>query len=273
MLSQRVRTAIVLLVIFFGVLFSGSALLIKLLLGIGVALAAWEWAGLSRIQTLTVKVFYTTVISLLFGTLSFLLTSSDYFIVYLSGVGWWCIATIMVILFQSGRKVLPDTVIVSLIIGILILIPASVTLVTLYEGANGLNLFIIFFLLIWLVDSAAFFVGRKLGKHKLANIVSPGKSWEGFFAGIIVSLLFAIILAILDYLPDYHLAYLALLFIITTIFSVVGDLFESMFKRSINIKDSGNLLPGHGGILDRIDSITAAAPFYGLGLWLLENHR
>lgn len=270
MLKKRILTALILLAVFFGVVFSGSALLLKSLFAVCILLAAWEWAGLSRLSNKTGRTIYAVVNTMVFLILCQVTRHSD-LMVYLTGVGWWGIATIMIIAFQSGKNILPGRMEIRLFVGLLVLLPAAISLTGLYEKTDGISLFVIFFILIWLVDSAAFFAGSKLGKHKLACNVSPGKSWEGFIAGLVMAAILVPLLVLTHVIADRHLYYLSVLFVLTAAFSVVGDLFESMLKRDVNIKDSSNLLPGHGGILDRIDSITSAAPIYMLGLWLLEN--
>lgn len=127
------------------------------------------------------------------------------------------------------------------------------------------------FLLVWGADSGAYFVGRKLGKRKLAPDVSPNKSIEGLFGGI-ATVAVVIICVQSTYLHlsfTQHILFL-LLSIVTVFSSVLGDLFESMIKRRAGIKDSGRILPGHGGVLDRIDSLLAAAPVFAAGIYVLK---
>lgn len=123
-------------------------------------------------------------------------------------------------------------------------------------------------LLVWGADIGAYFSGKRFGRRKLAVAVSPGKSWEGFYGGLASSLLLTLLAGLyFDWAArDLLLALLGAALVVAI--SVVGDLTESMFKRQAAIKDSSNLLPGHGGVLDRIDSLTAAVPMFAVLLWL-----
>jgi len=132
----------------------------------------------------------------------------------------------------------------------------------------GLVLFVL--VLIWVADSAAFFVGRRFGRHKLASRVSPGKSWEGVAGGLLAVVLLAAGIAVANQPAiESPLLFVILSFAVAAA-SVLGDLVESLFKRRAGVKDSGTLIPGHGGVLDRIDSLTAAGPFFAAG-WLLSG--
>ena len=127
------------------------------------------------------------------------------------------------------------------------------------------------FLLVWGADSGTYFVGRKFGHKKLAPNVSPNKSLEGLYGGVVTSMLIVITVALLylDMSFAEHILFL-ILSVVTVFSSVLGDLFESMIKRRAGIKDSGRILPGHGGVLDRIDSLLAAAPIFAAGMYVLK---
>ncbi|MCO8041758.1 phosphatidate cytidylyltransferase [Acinetobacter bohemicus] len=152
----------------------------------------------------------------------------------------------------------------------IILISAAVTAIfSVWQNSPWWLMYL--FLLVWGADSGAYFVGRKFGKKKLAPNVSPNKSVEGLYGGIVTSMLIVIAVASLYLEMTWaELSLFLILSIVTVFSSVLGDLFESMIKRRAGIKDSGRILPGHGGVLDRIDSLLAAAPIFATGIYILK---
>jgi phosphatidate cytidylyltransferase len=146
-----------------------------------------------------------------------------------------------------------------------VIVPCYLSLVWLHGQRPWMVMYVL--LLIWVADSAAFFVGRRFGRHKLAARVSPGKTWEGVVGGLGgVAILASGVTVAVGNLPMAP-ATLVALSVLVGAASVVGDLVESLFKRRAGVKDSGTLIPGHGGVLDRIDSLTAAGPCFAAG-WL-----
>ncbi len=177
----------------------------------------------------------------------------------------------LVACYQMNKSINLSSRIMKAIIGGVILIPAWLSLILIHLNKSGVSLMLFLFFLIWLADSAAYFSGRRFGSKKLASNVSPGKTWEGVYGALIVSLLFGASYAFYADMKNIVAVYFILLVLITASFSILGDLVESMFKRMAGIKDSSNILPGHGGVLDRIDSLTSAAPVFFAGLWAMER--
>jgi phosphatidate cytidylyltransferase len=150
--------------------------------------------------------------------------------------------------------------------GLVVLLPSWWLLVTLHATARGPALSLTLMSIVWAADVGAYGFGRWLGRRKLAPAVSPGKTWEGVSGGVFVAALVAAGAAQLLSLPVGALVALG---VVTALVSVLGDLTESLFKRNVGVKDSGSLFPGHGGVLDRFDSFTAAMPLFVIGLiWL-----
>jgi len=207
---------------------------------------------------------YACAIALLF-LLSWLWTSDPkHLLILLSGgCVWWAIAFLWLVLAPERHQ--PR---LALLCGVPVLVPAFVALSRLTIAGSGFargpQIVLWLLLLVIGADIGAFFAGRNFGRRKLAPRVSPGKTWEGVIGGLCAVALVAWSGALYFHLPALPCVAFGCA---VGIFSVVGDLTESMFKRSAGLKDSGALLPGHGGILDRIDSVTAAAPLYALGLF------
>lgn len=264
-------TAIVLISILTGVVYQGSKELFTIFMGIMIFIASWEWAGLSGSTSIFSRVIYSILITAIMFVAGLELQKSQLVVISLLGTIWWCLAFILVVYCQSGKRLLPNRRIVKYILGLLVLLPASLSLIGQYSSASGPSYVLLLFTLIWTVDSTAYFIGKELGNQRLADRISPGKSWEGFISSMLVAIIPPFIFVNLRSITGMDTVFLICLCLVTAGFSAVGDLFESMIKREANRKDSGRLLPGHGGVLDRIDSLTAAAPVFVLGLWMIEG--
>ena len=268
MLERRILTALVLIPLLVGVTLWGNSLLFAILAGSFVLLAAYEWAALAGFRQLPARLAYCLVLLLALAFLFPVLDGSWVGPLLLVTSGGWCVALVLVTLYQSGRWSGTGTVTIRPVLGFLLLLPPWAGLVLLHGRDNGPELILLLLVLVWSADSGAYFSGRCWGRRKLADRISPGKTWEGVGGGLLVSQLAAVLYMQLVGTFGIDIVWLALLCIFTVIISVVGDLIESLFKRLANIKDSGSILPGHGGVLDRIDSLTAAVPLFvgGLGL-------
>jgi phosphatidate cytidylyltransferase len=148
----------------------------------------------------------------------------------------------------------------------LLLISSTLAIYNLWEKSPWWLMYL--FALVWVADSGAYFAGKAFGKHKLIPDVSPNKTIEGLLGGLLLTTCVIVSVAYYRNLADNNLISFILLSMLVVLASVLGDLFESLLKRKANIKDSGTLLPGHGGVLDRIDSLLAAAPIFAFGFWL-----
>lgn len=188
----------------------------------------------------------------------------------LLAVVWWVVSLLMVSSYPKTAFLWNKKQAVKALFGLLTLVPFFWALVLLrsvnihHDFYYGAELLMFVFLLVWAADTGAYFCGKKFGKHKLAPNVSPGKTIEGYLGGLISSMLIAFLGSIFFAIPEDKIALFFVAALITNIVSALGDLSESIFKREAGLKDSGNLLPGHGGILDRIDSLTAAVPVFAI---------
>jgi phosphatidate cytidylyltransferase len=230
---------------------------------------SWEWSGMAGWSSRGRRLAYSAASLLVVLATGWLLGSEvGTWAVLLAGLVWWLVALAWVVRYQQGLQVHAlDYPLVRLVTGWLVLAPAWGALVYLHSVAESgpwMVLYLVF--LISTADSAAYFVGRRLGKRPLASNVSPGKSLEGVAGGLLAVTILAIAVSLLaGFAAPLGFVVLSL---ITASVSILGDLTESVVKRRAGLKDSGSIVPGHGGILDRIDSISAAAPIFALGyLW------
>lgn len=270
MLKQRLITAAILIpLVIWGILKLPTPYL-AVVLGLLIAQGGWEWGGLMKLSSTAKRAFYAiTVVSSLLAAW-FFARGVDWLALPLLSLFWWLLAMLWVWNYP-GTAMRWSATWRQFFIGLLILVPAWLAVVALHEsGAQGPYWVLYLLTLIWVADSGAYFGGRRFGKHKLAPAVSPGKTWEGVVSALVACTIYAFIAATVFGLAGNQWPPFVVLSLVTVIFSILGDLTESMFKRHAGIKDSGTLLPGHGGVLDRIDSVTAAAPVFVVGLWLTD---
>jgi phosphatidate cytidylyltransferase len=272
MLKKRIITAVCLATIFIGSLFFLPFVWFACFIGASLLVAAWEWASLCGFISAYQRLAYCVAGALLamlagayVGLLSipYLPVGSDVSHVFVVAAAWWAVALLWVQGYPSSA-ILWGSQWMRAVIGFLVLIPSGLALVFLHLQPQGAWYILLVFFVVAVADIGAYFSGRAFGRRKLAKNVSPGKSWEGVMGGLLACILFVFLMAmVVD--PS---AWLLLLLIVipTALVSVLGDLLESMVKRHCGVKDSGHILPGHGGVLDRIDGLTAALPIFVLAL-------
>ena len=254
-MKQRVITAVVALVVLGVVLFALPPLAVGIAIGALVIAGAWEWSGLLGEHGVGMRMVFVALVAGMLASVQFFLGAWARELLLIS-LGWWFLALLWTFAFPT-----PIPRIVRWLVGLMVLVPLYVALMYLYAADPMILVFAL--LIVWVADSGAYFAGRTLGKVKLAPQISPGKTWEGVIGGMVAVVLLAAVRSLwvesdLMILIPFCLAVAAL--------SVVGDLTVSMFKRTAGVKDSGSLFPGHGGVLDRIDSVAAAAPLFALGV-------
>ncbi len=265
---KRILTALIIIPIFVLLIYYLSPKAFCLLTGVIMLWAGWEWSLLMGLKQPKHRFIYLGVLLLVLLASIWLYIPGVIFVTSL----WWIIAFVLVRFYPKYNQAWSKGVIVRGLMGFMTLIPCwlAVNFIRDVPG-SGMYILLFLFVLVWGADSGAYFAGKAWGKTKLAPAVSPGKTWEGVGGALIISLIVTLTAIYLIHMP-YSLWFLAcLVSLVTVIFSIVGDLFESMLKRNEGLKDSGHMLPGHGGILDRIDSLTAAAPIFLLGIDLLQK--
>ncbi len=267
MLKWRLLTALCLIpLVIWGILRLGTipfALLSAAILMIG----AHEWTALCPFP----KRIHQGIFMALFGAIAFGLFLAQSTLILWISVIFWVLAGMGLIRFKGRPPAWLNRPLMKALIGLLVLSSAFYGLNALREQHNGAKWLILCLILIWSTDTFAYFTGRLIGKHPLAPLVSPKKTIEGFWGGFIGTLLLALGFYFTDMWPNGGLGIgsILILSIGTIVLAVIGDLFESVMKRLAGVKDSGKLLPGHGGILDRLDSLFAVVPFFALMIiWL-----
>ena len=277
MLKTRVITAIILLAIFLPVLFLLPPIYLSALFFLILVAAAWEWSRLISPSAAYSAYFYAIICAMLVVFL-WLLPEPNIELALLSiALAFWVIGMPM-ILSQGIHLSMTRWRLIFSVLGFIVLPTAWLSLNILRE--IGLLWLLSTMILVWLADIGAYFAGKRFGKHKLASQISPGKSIEGAVGGLIVCVIYASICA--TYLPvadtlfgtakaKWGWCFMLLMTAILVLYCIMGDLFESQLKRIAKVKDSSQLLPGHGGFLDRIDALLPVMPIVTLFSIIVRN--
>lgn len=272
MLLPRVITALILLLMLLAGIFGLSTAQLYLALSVVGLIAAWEWCGFMAVERLAARLAYGLLMAAALAAAWWQTGEASHAQwPALLSLCWWLIAFVLVLNFPKSFPKGPWPVLRMVPLGVLLITTTLITVVALHQQVNGPWRLMFMLFIVFAADVGAYLVGRNYGKRKLAPAVSPGKSIEGVIGGLVLVALWAAAAGSYVFQID-SLAQLALLIavsVFTAMVSVIGDLTESLFKRLRGLKDSGTLLPGHGGVLDRIDSILAAAPVFYLGVTLL----
>jgi len=274
LLKQRFITAVIMAA------FVGSCILflpaeaLSFVFFVMVLISAWEWSGLSGLQSTALKISFTVACGiLLLASLWYSQLFAENYTVDAArdivGLGclWWAIALLWVRSYPKSA-VLWHTLFMRVLMGFLTLVPAWLAVVFLRVQDHGIALIFILIGVVASADIGAYFSGKAWGKEKLAPSVSPGKSMAGFYGGLASSCLFSFLIWFQWGQLEMGFVAAMCIAVVTSLASVLGDLLESMVKRERGVKDSGRILPGHGGMMDRLDSLTAASPVFALCLIL-----
>lgn len=268
MLKLRVLTALILAPLAIWGTLALPGAWFAAILGVVFALGAWEWSRLAGLQQAVLRHFYVAVIV---GIMIALLNRDTigYLLFFTSTVAvlWWMTALVFILRFPAGSAIWKRYPSLVSFAGVLTLLPGWLALVGL-QWHVGPRYALFVMLLVWGADIGAYFAGHAFGRSKLAPAVSPGKTWAGVWGAMASTVVITVAGVPLLGQDLSTLSWMLPLTVLVVALSIVGDLSESMFKRLADVKDSGGLLPGHGGILDRIDSLTAAAPVFVFGFFL-----
>jgi len=265
MLKSRLLTAIVLLAIIFALIFLLKPLYFSIAISIFFIFSANEWAAFIGLSSVFTRLAYIFLVAI--GLLA------TYFLpplpIFYGAFILWLWAALSISFYERKGMLLGlQNPWIRGLCGLFMLIACWKGVIVL-QAASPVWLLLVF-VLIWLVDTGAFFAGRRWGVHPLAKHISPKKTWEGFWGGILLSLAVVSICSLFLTITPSQRLYLILLSILCAFFSVIGDLFVSLLKRQTGLKDSGFLLPGHGGILDRVDSTISTVPIFALGFLIFK---
>ncbi|WP_105200531.1 MULTISPECIES: phosphatidate cytidylyltransferase [unclassified Pseudoalteromonas] len=278
MLKQRIITSLVLAPLALALVFLAPLDWFSYCAGGIVLLGAYEWSALMGICNRGKRLIYVALVGVLVALMQWhwpitalwqqgqMLPDINY--VFTLALAWWIVATILVVRYPKFSDAWSQGYLMRGISGILTLAPLWLALCVLrsanYDESSQFGSYLILAVLgiVWCADIGAYFCGKNFGKHKLMPKVSPNKTIEGFVGGLLSAAIFVLVFCYFKDIEPGMWAPYALMAVIVAAFSAVGDLLESMFKRQAGMKDSGKCLPGHGGILDRIDSLTAAAPIF-----------
>ncbi|GAB2569154.1 phosphatidate cytidylyltransferase [Dyella jejuensis] len=271
MLRQRVVTALLLAPLVILLVLLVPTNIFAWLLAATFLAAAWEWTRLAGMKSRVSRGVLLGLSAALFVAL-WLLRASGWAwpALIAAGVAWWLLVCVWLRHFSFGASPTPENRNLKLLAGMFVIFPAWVAAVDIHGSQpHGHIWAFLAMLLVWAADTGAYFAGRFFGKRKLAPQISPGKTWAGVYGAFAASALVIVVAGWLLGVHDLRLVGLVVVAIVAVASSIVGDLLESLMKRHANVKDSGALFPGHGGLLDRLDSIFAALPVFALGKLLL----
>ncbi len=272
MLKQRVITAAILIpLVVLAILFTSTSTFQWILAAL-VALAAWEWFDVVGLNSWLEKVIAFTALAV--STTLVNVYISDEIVIYAAAL-LWALFTVFIIIFAN--RALPKCVLPLFTQPWLAGFIAIATLVVFFQSSVLLHqisdigplLMLFVMITVWLADTGGYFAGKRWGKHRLAVMISPNKTWQGVAGALVLVFVGALLAYLAISSSELSLIHWLVLMVLTALFSIIGDLIESVFKRAHDVKDSGNLLPGHGGILDRIDSLLAAVPVFVIGIYFI----
>lgn len=275
MLRQRVITAIILALLLIALIFLAKASVFATLLGLIFLLGMWEWIRMAGVRGYPLRVAALLGYVILFALLWHVCKSPWWWLPVLAGLLWWWLALGWLTRSSFASEATRAHTALKLVAGAFVVVPAWCAVVVMHgdlakpHTGHGHWWVVFFACVVFAADIGAYTAGRRWGRNKLAPTISPGKTREGVYGALVCSGIVGLIGGAALHVPATRLPAIVALALLTVLFSVVGDLFESLIKRQAGVKDSGALFPGHGGVFDRMDSLVAALPIFVLGKFLL----
>ncbi|MEO7067347.1 MAG: phosphatidate cytidylyltransferase [Rhodanobacter sp.] len=271
MLLQRVLTAVVLAPLVILAILLPSTTVLAWIVAIVFLAASWEWMQLSGVHSQNSRIALVVVTAALFALFGWANSTTLTYILLAAGIVWWLVACLWLRHFAFGAAPTRENRILKLIAGAFVIFPAWIALISIHASpVHGKWWALIALFIVWAADIGAYTSGRTFGGRKLAPSVSPGKTWAGAYGALVAGVIISSIGGWLLGVRGGQLLALAVLTLATVGISIVGDLLESLMKRHAKVKDSGTMVPGHGGLLDRLDSVFAALPIFAVGLLLMD---
>jgi len=270
MLLQRTLTALLLAPLVILLILLAPTGVFAIIVGIAFLAAMWEWTRLSGLKQTSARSALLVVTAAVLA-LCWLVRSEVWWPVLIGvGISWWIAASQWLRHFAFGAAPTRENLLFKLGAGFLVIVPAWVAVVTIHgASARGNWWTLLALFIVWAADIGAYFSGRQFGHRKLAPTISPGKTWAGVYGAFVAGAIVAGVGGSMLGVTGAKLIGLLVIAVLTVVASIVGDLLESLMKRHAAVKDSGNLFPGHGGLLDRLDSVFAALPVFAAGMLLL----
>ena len=275
MLKQRVITAIVLAPLIVALIFLTTASVFATLLSLIFLLGMWEWTRMAGVHSRLQRGLLLFGYLILFALFWHVCKTPWWWLPVLAGLVWWLLALVWLTRHHFADETTRGNAVLKLLAGIMVVVPAWVAVVVMHgdmaepHTGHGRWWVLFFACIVFAADIGAYTAGRRWGHTKLAPAISPGKTREGVYGALVCSGIVGLVGGALLKVPVDRLPAIMALALLTVLFSIIGDLFESLIKRHAGVKDSGALFPGHGGVFDRMDSIVAALPVFVLGKFLL----
>ncbi|MBS0383113.1 MAG: phosphatidate cytidylyltransferase [Proteobacteria bacterium] len=276
MLRQRVITAIILAPLIVALIFLTRGPVFATLLVLIFLLGMWEWTRMAGVRGQVLRGACLIGYAIMFALLWPVCQSPWWWLPVLAGLAWWLLALVWLGHYRFALEPTPTHAAVKLVAGAFVVVPAWCAVVVMHGNLAVPNTgrgpwWVLFFAcIVFAADIGAYTAGRRWGRNKLAPSISPGKTREGVYGALVCSGIVGLVGGALLHVPTGLLPAIVVLALVTVLFSIVGDLFESLIKRHAGVKDSGTLFPGHGGVFDRMDSLVAALPVFALGKFLLR---